>query len=158
MKRVLLLTPALALAAACSGSPTTIQPGQWETTTQMTEVEIPGMPEAMAAQMREQMGNQRSTQTHCITPEEAANPAGRMVNPGGDSQQCEFSESTFAGGVINVQGTCPSPTGGSIATSLEGTYTETTMEGRIGAEVQGGPQNMRMSGTLTSRRIGDCPT
>ena len=47
--------------------------------------------------------------------------------------------------------------------SWEGSYTATTMEGAITAEVQappgteGGPQTIRMSGTLSSRRTGDCP-
>ena len=166
MKRLVRWAPSLALlATACSGGGSDqIQPGMWETTSRMTDVQVPGMPAAQAAQMKAAMANQAQTQSQCITPEQAANPAGNMLNQGGDAQGCQFSDSTFAGGRINVRGTCPGPAGAGTATmSWEGTYTKTTMEGRITAEVQapagaqGGPQTIRMSGTLASRRTGDCP-
>ncbi|MGZ8999364.1 MAG: DUF3617 domain-containing protein, partial [Allosphingosinicella sp.] len=160
MKRLVLWAPSLALLAACSGGGSDqIQPGMWETTSRMTNVEVPGMPPAVAAQMKAQMASQAQTQSQCITPEQAANPAGKMLNQGGEAQGCQFSDSTFAGGRIKVRGTCPGPAGAGTATmSWEGTYTATTMEGRITAQVeapaggaQGGPQTIRMSGTLASR-------
>jgi uncharacterized protein DUF3617 len=158
MKRFVLLAPALVLAIACSGNTGTIQPGNWETTTRFTSVEMPGMPEAMAKQMQSQLANQAQTQTRCITPAEAANPTGGMMgaeNP----QGCTFTDQTFAGGVIRVRGTCPAPGGqGQIRMSWEGSYTDTTMQGNLTTEVTGGPQNMRMSGTINSRRTGDCPS
>ena len=157
MKRLFLLAPTLVLAIACSGSSGTIQPGNWETTTRFTSVEMPGMPEAMAKQMQSQLANQTQTQTRCITPAEAANPTGGMMgaqNPAG----CQFSEQTFSGGVIRMRGTCPAPNGqGQIRMSWEGSYTATEMSGALTTEVTGGPQPMRMSGTITSRRTGDCP-
>jgi hypothetical protein len=157
MKRFILIAPAVVLAAACSGNTGTIQPGQWETTTRFTSVEVPGMPEAMAKQVQSSMANQSQTQTRCITPAEAANPTGGMMgsqNPAG----CNFSEQTFSGGVIRVRGTCPAPNNqGQISMSWEGSYTPTTMQGNLSTEITGGPQNMRMRGTITSRRTGDCP-
>lgn len=157
MKRLGLAAPALALIAACSGASTSIQPGQWETTTRMTSIDMPGAPPAMLAQVRAQLANQAQTQSSCITPEQAANPAGSMLNTGSGASACQFTDSTFAGGVIRVNGSCPGPAGASMRMSLVGSYTATTMEGRISSDIQGGPQSMRMSGTLTSRRTGDCP-
>ena len=163
MKRFMLCLPALALAAACGagGGSDQIQPGMWETTTKMTEVEIPGAPPEMQKQMKAMMANQVQTQSQCITPEQAANPAGNMLNQGSDAQGCTFDRSTFAGGEINVRGRCPGPNGqGSATMTWEGDYTATEMSGRVTAEVEGGSgpvQQLRMSGTLTSRRTGDCP-
>jgi hypothetical protein len=166
MKRLVLWAPPLALLAACSGSSVSLQPGQWETTIRMTSIEVPGAPEAMVAQMRTQMANQVDTRSQCITPQEAANPAGNMLNPSGGGQGCTFTDNIFAGGVINVNGTCAGPGGqGSARMTLAGSYTATTMEGRVSAEVTappgaappGTPQTVRMSGTMTSRRTGDCP-
>ena len=159
MKRLILLAPVVVLAAACGGGGTgTIQPGNWETTTRFTSVEMPGMPAEMAKQMQSQLANQANTQTRCITPAEAANPTGGMM--GSDNPQgCQFSDQTFAGGTIRVRGTCPGPGGqGQIRMSWEGSYTDTTMQGNITTEVTGGPQPMRMSGTINSRRTGDCPS
>ncbi len=158
MKRLVLLAPSLALIAACSGGADSLQPGQWEMTTRMTDVTVPGMAPAMAAQMKAAVTNQPQTQTRCITPAEAANPAGGMMSPSGNPQGCTFTSQTFSGGAINVAGSCPGPGGGTVQTSLEGTYTATTMDTRISANVEGGPQPMRMSGTMTGRRTGDCPS
>jgi hypothetical protein len=163
MKRLIAAAP-LALLFACSGSSTTLQPGQWEMTSRMTNVELPGVPEQLAAQMRTAMLNQPQTQNRCITPAEAANPAGGMMNPSGSTEGCTFTDQTFSGGTIRVSGTCPAPGGrGSVRTSLNGTYTATTMEARLEAEVTappggppGMPQTIRMQGNLTGRRTGDC--
>src|SRR5215216_4936284 len=122
MKRFILLAPAVALAVACSGNTGTIQPGQWETTTRFSSVEVPGMAPEMAKQMQSQLANQAQTQTRCITPAEAANPTGGMMgqNPAG----CNFTDQVFSGGVIRVHGTCQPPGGqGQIRMSWEGSYT-----------------------------------
>ena len=146
------------LLAGCGSGNVSLQPGQWETTTRLTSIEAPGMPAPMLAQMRTQMG-QPQTQSSCITPEQAANPAGAIVNPGPGGPACQFSESTFAGGVINVRGTCPGQGGqGAVQMSLQGSYTATTMEGTMSTAVQGGPQSMTIAQTMSSRRTGDCTT
>lgn len=143
--------------AACSSQPTTIQPGQWEMTTQFSAIEAPGMPDSVLAAMRTQ-ATQPQSHSSCITPEQAANPAGDIVNPG-DGTNCTFTDSTFAGGVISVHGSCAGgPGGAQMRMSWEGSYTETTMEGAFTTEVQGGPQSMRMVGTMNGRRTGECTT
>ena len=163
MRYSIAAAPAL-LLAACGGGEESVQlqPGQWETTVQFSSIEMPGAPEAALAQMR-QMLNQPQTQSQCITPEQAANPSGNMVNPGGEAN-CEFTENTFAGGEINVQGTCPQPGQGNVQMSMEGNYTPTTMEADISTQMQappgtpGGAESIRMAGRLTARRTGDCPS
>lgn len=163
MRYALAAIPALLLAACGGGGDSVaLQPGQWETTVQFKDIQVPGQPEAAVAQMR-QMLSQPQTRSECITPEQAANPGGNMVNPGGGNN-CTFTENTFSGGTINVQGTCQETGAGTATMSMEGSYTPTTMEAEITSEVQapqgaaaGGPQTVRMSGTFTSRRTGDCP-
>lgn len=156
MQRLVLLAP-LALLA-CSGSSTSIQPGQWEMTTRFTTIEAPGMPEAALKAMQTQAG-QAQTHSSCITPEQAANPAGDIMKGGSaGGSGCQARDSTFSGGNISVHMTCPGPGGGSMNMSWEGSYTATTMEGQFTTEMQGGPQNLRMVGTMTGRRTGDCTT
>jgi hypothetical protein len=164
MKRIALIAPALALLAACSGGADQIQPGMWETTSEMVDIELPGLPEEAVAQMKARFTGQTQTQSQCITPEQAANPVESMLNQNGGEQGCTFSETVFANGTINVRGTCPGPAGaGSAAMSWQGSYTADTMEGRFTAEFEAAPGSegaaggMRMSGTLKSRRTGDCP-
>ncbi|HYI48950.1 MAG TPA: DUF3617 domain-containing protein [Allosphingosinicella sp.] len=165
MKRLILSVPAIVLVAACSrGGADTIQAGQWEMVTAMTSVEAPGMPEAMVAQMRSQMASQRQTQSICITPEQARNPSRNMMgaqNPAG----CEFSDTTWAGGNIRVRATCRPPGSPQVQLSLEGTYTAQQINNRLNLTMEmpnpagaGAPQQIRIQGTVTGRRTGDCRT
>ena len=145
---------------AKGGGAVALQPGEWETTIQFTELDVPGMPPEMTNQMRQMMGQPQSNRA-CMTPEEAANPAGDIVG-GENNRNCDYSESTFAGGTIRVRGTCRDPGGGTSQMALEGSYTATSMQARITTEQQGGAgapagQSMRMSGNLAARRVGDCP-
>lgn len=163
MRYVIAAVPAL-LVAACGGAgggdAVSLKPGQWETTVQFSSIEIPGAPPEAVQQMQ-QMMRQPQTRSECITPEQAANPAGNMMNPGGSN--CNFTENTFTGGNINVQGSCQQPGQGNVQMRMQGTYTPESMQANISTEVQapagmpGGAQTVRMSGNLNARRTGDCP-
>jgi hypothetical protein len=102
------------------------------------------------------------TSSRCLTPDDAANPAQRMMNPGGGNA-CQLGDSTFADGRIRVHGTCQAPGRGLQQTSMEGSFTATTIQATITSQIQAppgtqGPQNARLSGTLSARRTGDCPS
>jgi cytochrome c1 len=159
MKKLALFAPTLVLCAACSGSAVSLQPGQWETTIQFSSIEVPGAPEAMIAPMRTMMA-QPQTSSACMTPEEAANPGNRMMNPNGDNSGCQMSENTFAGGVIKIHATCQTPRG-TMTMNMDGSYTATTMQARINQQIQAppgtaGPQSVRLAGNLSGRRTGEC--
>lgn len=159
MKKFLMTAAPLALLGACSGGGGSdgLQAGEWTMTTQMTEIEVPGMPEEMVAQMREQMGEQTDTSTRCITEEEAADPGANLFTPDEADQDCDFTESTVGGGVIAIQGSCQAPNGqGSANMAIDGTYTATTMNADLSVNVEGGPMEMRMSGTMSAERTGEC--
>lgn len=160
MKKLALFAPTLAFCAACSGSAVSLQPGQWETTIQFSNIEMPGAPEAMIGPMRAMM-SQPQTRSECMTPEEAANPANKMTNPEGGNQGCQFTENTFAGGTIRIRATCTAPTRGTMTMNMDGSYTATTMQATINQQMQAppntpGPQSIRLTGNLTARRTGDC--
>ncbi len=160
---------AIAVTAGCNrgggggGGSVSLQPGQWEMVTQVTNIEAPGAPPEMAEAMRAAAARQRQTQNRCVTPQEAANP-GASIMSASQSSGCNFTDQTFSGGTMRLVGTCQAPGGqGQVATRMEGTYTATTMEARITAEITmanappGGPRTVRTSATLQGRRTGDCP-
>lgn len=165
MRKMLVLAPCIALLVGCGGGggggSVALQPGQWETTVTFSNIEVPGAPEAQVAQMRAMMGRPQ-VRSECITAAQAANPMGNMMNPGGAG--CNFTQNTFAGGTINLQGTCNPPGGqASMSLTMTGTYTANTITAQVSNEVRptaampGAPQMIRMSGNLSSRRTGDCP-
>jgi hypothetical protein len=162
MKRLVLWAP-LGLLFACSGSAVSLQPGQWESTVRFSNIEMPGAPPEALAQMRAMLGQPR-TNSECMTAAQAANPMGSLMNPGGSAGECQFPENTFAGGAIRVRATCTAAGRGTMNMTLQGSYTATTMEAQVTSDIQAppglknGPQSIRMTGTMTGRRTGDCPS
>lgn len=156
MKKLAILAPAVVLIFACSGG-NSLQAGQWELTTKITSVEVPGQPPAVAEQMKQMIASRPVVQNVCITAEQAANPGGRFANPSGQAQGCTFTKQTFAGGTIDIAGSCQNPGGGTINLTQQGTYTADTMTARVTVNVEGGPQQVRTSGEFSGRRTGDCP-
>ena len=159
MKRMLWMAPPAAALLACSGSTVSLQPGQWETTVQFSNIEMPGAPDQMANMMRGMMSRPQ-THANCLTAEQAANPMGRLVNSG-NGNNCTFQENTFSGGTIRVRGNCQNPGRGTMQISWTGNYTATTMQAQVSAEIHAppgtpGPQEVRMSGTMNGHRTGDC--
>jgi hypothetical protein len=161
MKKLMLPALPMVILFACSPGPVSLQPGMWETTVQFSSIDVPGAPPAELAAMRAMMSRPQ-TRSECMTPEQAANPTQRMMNPGSNGNACQFGDSTFAAGTIRVHGTCQAPGRGTSQTNMEGTYTATTIQATISSEIHPpagtqGPQSVRMTGTISAHRTGDCP-
>ncbi|MCA1749362.1 MAG: DUF3617 family protein [Parasphingopyxis sp.] len=159
MRHILYGLAAATLIGGCSGSgPDGIEPGEWETTVTFTEIDIEGMPEELAAMLREQIVNQPQTDSDCITPEQAADPQGQLLVPDGAGEECTFDESVFEGGRIAIRGSCTGQSGdepGQI--SLTGSYTATSIDAEISVEGTDSTMgDMRMTGNFTAERTGEC--
>jgi hypothetical protein len=133
-----------------------ITPGQWENTVQLTEFDVPDMPDEMRAMVEEEMGRARTT-TSCITPEEASNPEANMFG-GEDEEDCTYSEFTMSNGTILIAGSCDPVGGGATAMRMEGNYTATSYNMNMNVEADAGPMgSMAMAGQVTGRYLGpDC--
>lgn len=143
-----------------------LQPGQWEMTTRVESVEMPGAPPEVEAQSRAQNGRTDVSRT-CITPAQAADPLQglRRAATSMSGQTCEIPENVFAGGAIRLGMTCrasgAAPT--SIRMSMTGRYTATSIEARVSvdsatqAATSSPGLTIRVATSLTGRRLGDCP-
>jgi hypothetical protein len=154
---------AIAITAGCSKGAAQRQPGEWETVTTVKSIDIPGAPPQVLAQVRAQVG-QATTQRECLTAEQARDPMAQMrrMMSQGNAGNCNFTDQVFAGGTIRIRGTC-SPAGSTAQVSLDGTFTETTLEANLTMNAQGaanpampGVTGMNMAAEMRSRRIGDC--
>lgn len=132
-----------------------MQPGEWETTAQLTEFDMEGMPAEAGAAMREQMGQPQTTSS-CITPEQASNPQGDMF-AADENDECTYREFSMSGGRLLLDATCqPEGMEGSMTLHMEGSYTPTSyaLTMNMTSDTPSGP--MRMSGSVEGRRVGDC--
>lgn len=138
------LTAAFAAAAVLAGpavalAQTTIQPGYWETTSQI----ISPFPT-------------KKVEKRCIRPEDVEKVIAGSPN---HNYTCTYPTKEIGGGKIRLAGSCKTKRGEPVPVSTEGVYTATTI--RMDAYIRpklGGltvPVHARTSGT----RIGDvCPT
>ena len=160
MRHSIALAAALALAgfgagyavrAAISGGreePPTVamQPGEWETTTTIVRISLPGMPSDAPLPPP-------STARNCLTPEQAASP---HVVRGIEDPNCTQQDGSAAAGRIRISLQCRTPESTTEAT-IEGNYTATTFDATQQTRTQMEEATIEIDARIAGRRIGDCP-
>jgi hypothetical protein len=150
MGRVIRVSAALLLVSACSDP--SIDPGYWETNVRIEGGSRP------AANRRESV---------CIDGEddgaERLTVILRLVEESvtGTWQNCELKHSSYRGGNISARAICrgrttvyPQETVSEV--TLDGSFAASRLQGRFSVD-EGGHFPRTGSGTMTSRRIGECP-
>lgn len=128
-----------------------IQPGEWETTFEMVNIEAPNMPPEMAAAMKQNIG-QKTTSRTCITPEEAS--GGEFMTTDSDAQ-CTKEGISFAGGRIQGSMTCTGEEGRATIT-MTGQHSGTSYDMRSKVVSANESGNLTMETRVTGRRLGEC--
>ncbi len=174
MTLVAVLTPAFALAG-CSGGEEAAssdaaeemaaaaaegpqpQPGQYRTTAELLEFNVPGAPPEAADMMRSAFSQGAAEgNTYCLTPEQAATSREDMLKNMAESD-CTVSRFDMSAGRFDAALSCPSGQGVAGNVTMTGTMSETgsDMEMAFTTEVPGaGTATIRMH--MVSERIGDC--
>lgn len=180
MRAIVLATCAALALAGCGGEPdqpksdeevmqaadrlVKPRPGLYRTSAELIEFEIPGIPPAQAAQMRDMAaGLQGRDRTQCLTQADADEGFERVVRRFGEGQQgvtCAFTRFDAAGSDLDALLACTGQDGVQAEMTIDGTLEEERSEMRMAivqqaAAIPGG--EMRMTMEVTSERVGDCP-
>lgn len=140
------------------------RPGQYETSVEMIDFSIPGLPAQQAKQMKSMMGGMGDqTSAYCLTSEEAEKgfeESVRKMTEGTGEMNCEFGRFAVDGGKLDAALSCKGPQGMNADIDLTGTATAETSAMRMkmvqkAKMIPGG--EMRMEMQMNSRRIGECP-
>ena len=124
-----------------------IEPGQWELTSEVVDVQAPNLPR----EVRNRMVGPRSRLRHCITPEQAAHPSANFLAARGGNS-CAYREFSVQGGRIEGVMQCPDATA-----TMAGRYAPQGYDMRM--EMQSPMQNnvmMTLQLRARGRRIGPC--
>ncbi len=146
--------------ATAKGKAPKMQPGAYESTSEIMKFEVPGMSAAMVAQMQAQMVGAKSTAKHCLTKEQADKDQGEMfkdIAAGGGN--CTMDKYAVTDGKIAGQLTCTTPTGGKGVMTLAGTVGGTASDMTMTANIEDKtlPQGKAiMEMKVASKRVGDC--
>ncbi|MES1974124.1 MAG: DUF3617 domain-containing protein [Pseudomonadota bacterium] len=147
MHRFLAAAPLLLLPAASGTLP--IQPGKWQTTVTILDVQMPSAPPGVSAGIR---GQPPQVATACVTPQQAA--AGPRTVLQASRGKCQYTNFSAIGGRLNAVMTCGFASGAMTVTS-NGTYTATSLD-LNGTSVMSGKMRMTMRTHTIGRRIGGC--
>ncbi|MEA3014277.1 MAG: hypothetical protein QOD42_2822 [Sphingomonadales bacterium] len=168
---------ALGMLGGCGGggggNVVAMEPGEWEMTARVTNVQMENMP----PEVREQASraqNQSSTARNCLTVSADVIRIQNlrftvpvpMAGPG-PVPGCRIPELSMEGGRIRVQMSCDGmPAGGpmaggaqtmSMSGEMNGTYTAGSVEVTGRGEVRMGDRRGSAEMRITGRRIGACP-
>ena len=130
-------------------------PGQWQVATSMKVLELEGVPEAAAAQMKRAMGR-TTTNMQCLTPEDVQKP---NLFAGRDNSRCKYDDFNMKGGKIKATMHCPGQAGGEMAMTLDGAYTPKSYRvlATMDMQMPNASQKMKMTMESIGTRIGECP-
>lgn len=132
-----------------------IEPGLWESSAEVVEVEAPGMPPELV----EQMKGPRTTSRNCISPEQARRPDANFLAAQQESD-CSYRDFSMRDGRMSGTMTCTGGAGeGEMEMRMEGEYGPRSydMTMTMAGEGMGEGAQMTMRVRTQARRIGDCP-
>jgi len=136
---------------AGGGGAASFEPGQWETTTEVTRMNMAGMPAGVTPPMPPP-----TIVSYCMTPEKARRPDANFLTGSGEDSGCSFTDFTMSGG--RIQGTVQcTQQGRSMRTTMSGQFTTTSYEMNQQVQVSAGGITTDMESRTTGRRTGDCP-
>lgn len=134
-----------------------INPGQWETMVEITDVSIPGMPPEMAAQMKQHMAEGHSDRS-CVTPEEAKKPREQFFG-GEQMKHCKYDRFAFGGGRIDMTMQCAHESGMRQVMEMHGSYSGDAYRMDVQSDATGGQgamKTMRVAMRISGKRVGAC--
>lgn len=159
--------------AACSGSGGggggAIEPGEWETTAELTKLDVSNLPEEMRRNMR-MPASRTSTTRGCwvMTADRVRieNLRFTVPEPIGRGAGCTLPELVLEGGTLRGRMSCtgfpaPPTAGGaqtmSVSGELDGSYTPNSVQATTRGEMRLGDRSGNVEVRITSRRLGACP-
>lgn len=137
-----------------AGSDRFVNPGKWQQTVTLLEVDAPGMPPE-ARQMMQKAMDQAQVHEVCLTPEQAKSPKEDFFT--GADQNCRYEHFNWGDGKIDLKLNCKHPnatqTMAMVGSYQPDNYTMTMAVTNEG----GGPQGqLTMKMKVDARRIGAC--
>ena len=138
-----------------SNTTISLLPGRWETSGELVELNAPGLPPQAQEMMKKQMSASASKIAVCLRPEDVEKPNAGFF--GQTSPDCRFDHYRMGGGQIDAKMTCTPPGGGSMTTTMTGTYARDRYDMNVSSQMSGmGGEPMTMRMKVGSTRTGEC--
>jgi hypothetical protein len=155
---------------AAGGEPaaeTSMRAGMWETQMRVLAIDAAGAPAEVQDALRAAISTAPVFERSCLTPGEVANPVAAFRDRSSRENAgyaCESGDSVFSGGRIRMTLNCRSTNGQpDLRQAMVGDYGADRFQAAVTGETATPASDampswpVRISSTLTGRRIGDCP-
>lgn len=147
--RLLLSLAVTALSTVAIAADTAVTPGQWEVTSIVESVEMPGAPAGMLDMMK---GKPR-VMSICITAADAQNGPQALLKESGEN--CKSVSYSAQGDRLTSVMKC-SQGGGEMTVSMTGTFSANSYTVKSEMVMTGEAQGMKMTATATGKFLGPC--
>lgn len=142
---------------AAGGAAVMVNPGRWEGTTTMHEIDIPGMPPEAREQMKAQIGAAQNFAS-CVTEEDVKQQKAFFTGTH-DDKSCKYDHFEMANGKVSAALKCDRGAEGRMEMTMDGSYTPDRYEMKMASKAEGGPAaagQMTMSMSVQAKRVGVC--
>lgn len=132
------------------------EPGRWEVTGEVVEIDFPGLPEGMEGMAKSMFAEMVANTNYCLTREQAdADPGAVWKETQGD---CNWEQFDMDGSRVTARAVCRNPDGSSAVMRMSGTHSSTsysaTNEMELNADADAGGGRVKVA--VEGRRVGDC--
>jgi hypothetical protein len=131
-----------------------IEPGQWEATNEIVQVNAPGVP----GDTLKSLIGQKTNVSNCITPEQAAKPSANFLAAQANNN-CTYQDWRMEGGRMTGAMTCEGgQMPGKVIMNMAGNYSPTQYDLDMDMKTSGLPGGMTMTikAKTSGRRVGEC--
>ena len=137
--------------AGGGGGAATMQPGQWEITTEVVRMSAPNMPQGVNMPTPPP-----TTVRTCLTAQQAGAPSGGFLTGSGESAGCTSQGMTMANGRISGTVQCAQQ-GSTMRSTMDGQFSPTRFEVNQRVETAAEGMTVNIESRTSGRRVGDCP-
>lgn len=130
-------------------------PGEWETTSQLVAMDVPGVPPEVLKANLGQVNRFKS----CMTAEMAKEPDANFFTNNSGTTSCKNERFDMSGGRLQAAMVCTDRNvPGQMRMTVDGRYTPDSYEATSTMERSDGPEgsNMKMTAKTSGRRTGAC--
>jgi len=144
-------------AAAAAATVVKPLPGQYSTTLELVEFDVPGLSDNMKSMAQQAAASGFAEgNSFCLTPEQAEEGSQRMVRELAEND-CTYNKFDVSGGAIDADLTCTADDGSQGKVTMTGTMTPESSDMVMVMDHQvPGMGKAHMKVNVKSQRIGDC--
>lgn len=136
------------------GAEAFINPGKWQQTVTLVDIDAPGMPPEAKQMMQKAMGE---AQVHevCLTPEQAKSPKEDFFS--GADKNCRYEHFNWGDGKIDLKLNCKHPNATQTMVLVGDYQPDSYVMNMTATNEGGGPvEHMVMKMKVDAKRVGDC--